>query len=364
MPDYILPTSDNSPWIRKCLLWGTPLLIWAIIFVWIYVGRSTSPETESPADAPTHEQTPDAQPSNQPGAPTSTPTDTPAQTTPSRQTEKYKPYSFANAKSSALGLPFEARCGTAIIADADTREVLWVKDAKQSVAIASMTKMMTLLLAEEARALEPALTLDTPIKVTPAASKVGGSQVWLDTRETFTLGQLLKTIAIKSANDSAYLVGESLGGGDINRFVERMNLRAKELGMTNTTFYNPHGLEESKTKGNTSSAYDMILLGERLLVYPEIMKWSGTRMDYLTRKDLRNPGKTTKTELKNHNNLVFQRVTGVDGLKTGYTAKSGFCITISCLRGGRRIMACVTGFKSPKDRDAFCKALLDWAYEN
>ncbi|MGN1359906.1 MAG: D-alanyl-D-alanine carboxypeptidase family protein, partial [Kiritimatiellia bacterium] len=168
--------------------------------------------------------------------------------------------------------------------------------------------------------------------------------------------------AIKSANDAAYLISEYFGGGDVASFVARMNERAKELGFSGTRFVNAHGLTDSASGENSvSTPEEMVLLGERLLEYPKLMEWFGTPMDHFTYPT---SGKTI--ELANHNKLVRPRYPGVDGIKTGYNAQSGFCLTVSCLRNGRRLMACVMGFPSAKDlktgRDPFARKLLDWGY--
>ncbi len=349
MPDYILPDQRRSLISTRVRWWGIPITMWVIFGIWIASGSDDTPQaaSEQSTDTPAPAQ-------SKPQASTTSTAPAAKQTKPAQPTKTlYRPFSFDKAKTGKLNLKAESGCRSAIIVDADTRQVIWHKGAHTPVPIASMTKMMTLLLAEESRQIVPELTLETPIKVTKAAYDIGGSQVWLDPKETFSLGELLKSIAIKSANDSAYLVGEFLGGGDITAFVKRMNVRAKEIGMKNTIFYNSHGLETNAKQNNTSSAYDMVVLGERLLVYPEIMNWCSTKLDTF---------RNGQTELKNHNNLVFRGVPGVDGLKTGYTSKSGFCVTISCKRQGRRLLACVTGYKNYRDRDAFCTALLNWAY--
>ena len=363
---YDLPTTHRS-WFRILLTWGLPIAGWSLlIFLWLTAGRG---EKEKPAAEVPPEQPPAAQPATPsanaaPGA-AATPqagvggatAQPPAAATPAAPapgaTEIYPsaPYDFAGALS-YVGLSYERACGTGILVDPVTRKVLWAKSAEKAVPIASMTKMMTMLLAEEAiRAGKVARGTVIPVSV--AAYEIGGSQVWLDPKESFPLSELMKAIAIKSANDAAYLVGEYLGGGDIGAFVKEMNRRAKELGMTHTTFYDAHGLGDSAKRNNLSSAYDMILLGEHLLRYPESMRLASTRMDTFRNGTL---------DLKNHNNLVYDRVPGVDGLKTGYTSASGFCVTFSCIRGGRRLLGCVTGFKKAKERDAFCKALLAWGY--
>lgn len=355
---YDLPSS-NSSFKRTLLTWGLPILGWAVlILLWmLFAGRGEKSETGSAEAKPATEV---AQPATPPPTesvtkqPTPTPEVKPATpATPEAPTNIFPstPYDFAGAVS-FIGLPNERGCRTGILVDPAKRKVLWAKSAEKAVPIASMTKMMTMLLAEEAIQ-AGRVSRETVIPVSVEAYKIGGSQVWLDPKEAFPLSELMKAIAIKSANDAAYLVGEYLGSGDIGAFIKEMNRRAKALGMTHTTFYDAHGLGDAAKRDNLASAYDMVLLGEHLLRYPETMRLASTRMDTF---------RNGKTELKNHNNLVYQRVTGVDGLKTGYTRASGYCVTFSCLRGGRRLLGCVTGFASAKERDAFCKALLAWGY--
>lgn len=359
-PKYDLPNGvgrGSTGLMRTLLVWGLPLVAWAVLIAgWlIFSGSGGEPPAETPPATPPPEEKAPAPATPAPTSPAPAPGTPPAAPAAAG---KPKPticppaaYDFAGAVSH-IGLPKEAGCATGILVDPGTRKVLWAKHAEKSVPIASMTKMMTLLLAEEAIA-EGRIARTTVIPVSVEAYKIGGSQVWLDPKESFPLGELLKAVAIKSANDAAYLVGERLGGGDVAAFVRRMNARARELGMTHTTFYDTHGLGDAQKRNNIASAHDMVLLGERLLAYPEAMRLAATRMDSF---------RGGKTMLKNHNNLVFQRVKGVDGLKTGYTNASGYCVTLSCERGGRRLLGCVTGFKSARDRDAFCKALLDWGY--
>lgn len=352
---YVLP-NKNPAITRTLLTWGLPILGWVIlIVVWLFfAGRNTNAHDES-AEAPAAQSSlaADASAAAQSGttAPaenTATPTPQPAiGTAPFPDT----PYDFAGAVAH-IGAPCESACGTGILVDPARRKVLWAKAADRAVPIASMTKMMTMLLTEEAIQ-AGRISRETIIPVSVAAYRIGGSQVWLDPKEAFPLSELLKAVAIKSANDAAFLIGEYLGNGDVTAFVTQMNRRAKELGMTRTTFYEAHGLGDDYKRHNVASAYDMVLLGERLLAYPEVIRLASTRVDTF---------RNGKTELKNHNNLVYNRVAGVDGLKTGYTKASGYCVTVSCLRNGRRLLACVTGFKTAKERDAFCKALLEWGY--
>lgn len=375
---YSLPhgVSASPLFMRNLVVWGLPLLGWVVLIIaWLAFssGDAESEKATEPKSAQV-EQTaapvaPSTAPTSAPVAPTSQPTSvpvTPSQpaqmpTTPASapteqapvglQSAMKLPYDFSGA-ATQIGHAKEKECNTGILVDPVSRKVLWAKGADRAVPIASMTKMMTLLLIEEAIA-QGKITRETVIPVSRAAYEIGGSQVWLDPRESFPLHELLKAVAIKSANDAAYLVGEYLCDGDIDAFVSRMNARARELGMNQSTFYDAHGLGDAQKRNNLASAYDMALLAERLLDYPEVIQMASTRMDSF---------RNGKTELRNHNNLVFNRVNGVDGLKTGYTKASGFCVTFTCKRNGRRLIGCVTGFKTAKDRDAFCRALLDWGY--
>lgn len=244
-----------------------------------------------------------------------------------------------------------------ILVDLDTHKVLWAKNPRNEVPIASMTKMMTLLLAFEAMDERPDLDLDTPVKVTPAAAGIGGSQVYLDIRETPPFGDLLRTMAIKSANDSAHLVGEYVGNGSMALFIKRMNERAYELKMPSTNFVNVHGLTGSDKKDSTSSPEGLAILAERLLQYPLLIQWTSTRQDYFR------PEGDKNRQLLTNTNRLLEKCPGVDGLKTGYTSAAGFCITATCQRGGKRLVAVVTGFTSGKLRNEFVKKLLDWGYQ-
>jgi len=244
--------------------------------------------------------------------------------------------------------------GTGIIVDMDTRKVLWEKDPHRPVAVASMVKMMTLLLVAEELERNPQLALDTPVTITKTVMQVPRTGVlYLAPGEVFSLRELLIGIVVKSANDAATQIGEVVDGS-VSAFVRRMNARAAELNLKSTVFYNPCGLPDAKGRNAKSSAADMVLLGERLLEYPFILE-----MCLLKQYAIRDG----KTIFVNTNKLIAPHYPGVDGLKTGYTRFSGSCLTFSVLRNGRRIVGCVTGFGSARDRDVFCRRLIDWAYD-
>lgn len=253
-------------------------------------------------------------------------------------------------------VPGSVDAGTGIIVDMDTRKVLWEKDSAKPVPVASMVKMMTMLLTAEQLDRDGRLTLDSPIKITRTVMQVKRTGVlWLSPGEEFTLRELMLGVAVKSANDAATQVAEVVGG-DVDAFVERMNKRAAELNLRSMVFYNPCGLPDRRGRNALSSAADMVLLGERLLEYPFILELCSTLSGSI--RDGKN-----KTLFTNTNRLINPHYPGVDGLKTGYINQSGFCLTFSVLRNNRRIMGCVTGFKTARDRDRFCRKLIDWAYD-
>lgn len=243
-----------------------------------------------------------------------------------------------------------------ILVDMDTRRVLWEKDSNKKVPIASMSKMMTLLLAMEHLENTPDLSLDSPIKISRDVLKVPRTGVvWLDPRETFKYSELLMCAAVKSANDAASQLAITVSGSEQD-FAAAMNKRAAELKMFNSNFINPHGLPDKKNhKDSVSTAHDMVILGEKLLEYPQLMEYFSTQQASIREGD-------NRTVIVNTNRLINPRYPGVDGMKTGFTKAAGFCLTFSAERNGRRIMGCVTGFATAKERDAFCRKLVDWAF--
>ena len=244
-----------------------------------------------------------------------------------------------------------AQIPAGILIDASSGRILWSKSVTMPLQIASMTKMMTVLLAMEAVE-RGELTLDTVLTTTLEASKVGGSQIYLKVGETFTLAELLKTIMMVSANDAAHLVAARVAGS-INAFVARMNERARQLGMQQAHFYNVHGLP-MRAGRNTGSALDMAKVAHALLKYPDVLCWSSTWTDTI---------RSGTFALVNHNPLV-KTVDGVDGLKTGYYSSAGYSITLTALRNGRRCIAVVIGVPNKQTRNAFGAELLEWGFKH
>lgn len=243
---------------------------------------------------------------------------------------------------------FDVPCQAAILIDEDSGTVLYEKNADESRPIASITKIMTLLLTFEA--LEAGkVSLSDTVPVSEHAYHMGGSQIWLEPGEQLTLDEMLKAICISSANDAAVAVAEFIGGSE-PVFVERMNARAKELGMQSTTFRNACGLDED---GHLSTARDVAIMSrEMLLNHPEIENYCTVWMDTL---------RGGATQLVNTNKLL-KSYNGITGLKTGTTGKAGVCISASASRDDLRLIAVVLGSSSGKERFAAATSLLDYGF--
>ena len=239
-------------------------------------------------------------------------------------------------------------CRAVCLIDQDTGTVLYEKNADQQMPIASITKVMTLLLTFEAIH-DGRLTLDTLVPVSEHAYHMGGSQIWLEPGEQFTLDEMIKAICVSSANDAAVAVAELVGGSE-PVFVERMNARAAELGMEHTTFHNACGLD---TEGHLSTARDVAVMSCQILnTCPEVLHYTGIWTDTL---------RGGATQLVNTNKLL-RRYNGITGLKTGTTGGAGVCISASATRDGLNLIAVVLGAPSSKDRFEAATTLLDYGF--
>lgn len=228
---------------------------------------------------------------------------------------------------------------------------LYVYNADEQLQPASVTKIMTMLLAMEA--LERGeVTLDTMITGSEYACSMGGTQIWLEPGEQLTLDEMLKAIAVGSANDCAVAVAEHLAGTEA-AFVERMNTRARELGCTNTTFINANGLDGEGQKTLTS-ARDLALISCELLRHPKILEYTGIWMDTV---------RGGKFGLANTNKML-KSYQGLTGLKTGYIREAGFCISASAERDGLSLVAVVMAAPTKENRTADATALLNYGFAN
>ena len=248
------------------------------------------------------------------------------------------------AEPPALELPCRAAC----LIDQQTGTVLYEKNADQQMPIASITKVMTLLLTFEA-VHNGQLTMDTPVPVSEHAYHMGGSQIWLEPGEQFTLDEMIKAICVSSANDAAVAVAELVGGSE-QGFVQSMNARAAELGMTNTAFHNACGLD---AEGHLSTARDVAVMSRYILnTCPEVLHYTGIWTDTL---------RGGATQLVNTNKLL-RRYDGITGLKTGTTSGAGVCISASATRDGLDLIAVVLGAPSSSDRFDAATTLLDYGF--
>ncbi len=243
----------------------------------------------------------------------------------------------------------------AIIVDADTGATLFEDRADVPGYPASTLKLMTLLVVQE-QINAGKVRLDDTVKVSVEAYKTGGSQVYLDPRETFPLEEMLYAMMIQSANDAAVALAEHVAGTK-ESFVELMNTRAQQIGMKDTRFTSVHGLPPSAgQRPDVSTARDIALLGRELCKHPEIFAYTSA-----VYRQLR--ANTPKPfDMRTHNPFLKERVEGCDGFKTGYTASAGWSIVVTSKRNGRRVIVVVLGSENRKLRDAKARELLEKAF--
>lgn len=253
-----------------------------------------------------------------------------------------------NEKISSDVINLKSQSG--IIIEADTGKVLFEKDADTKRSPASMTKIMTMLLIVEE--LEKGnILLKDEVAISERAASMGGSQIYLEKGSTATVEELLTTIAVGSANDSAVAMAEKIGG-TVENFVVLMNKRAKQLGANNTTFKNPHGLDE---EGHETTARDMALIAKEVVKHDNIIKLSSTYETTIRHKN----GKSLW--LVNTNSLI-KFYSGLDGLKTGFTDKAGYCLTGTMKRNDMRLITVVMHAESKEDRNTDTINMMEYAY--
>lgn len=238
---------------------------------------------------------------------------------------------------------------SAILMEASTGKIIYQKNSTESRMPASMTKIMTMILVMEAIS-QNKLKMDDYLKASENASKMGGTTIYLDTGEEMTVEDLLKGLAITSANDAAIVFAESIGGS-VDEFVLMMNNKAREIGCLNTHFVNPNGLPAD---GHHSCSYDMALMGRYLVTnYPDILKYTNIYEDYLRK------GTEKEFWLVNTNKLV-RFYEEVDGLKTGWTSESGYCLTATMKKNGIRFISVVMGAESTGKRNHDTMIMLNY----
>jgi D-alanyl-D-alanine carboxypeptidase len=231
----------------------------------------------------------------------------------------------------------------AIVMDAATGNILFERNADEVSPPASMTKLMTFAVLHD-KLQSGNITLDTPVRITVEDAKIGGTQVFLDSRETFSVEELVYAMMIESANDAAHALAHA-ACGSVEACVEAMNAKAAELGMTHTTFRTPHGLPPSSRRiadGDLTTPRDFAVLCRYVVTHTDVLKYTS-----VAKRDFAPDRKFGETQhMENHNKLLG-KVTGVDGLKTGYTTGAGYCLSATALRNGHRIIVVIMGSFGP-----------------
>lgn len=251
-------------------------------------------------------------------------------------------------KDNNSGINVDAK--SALLIEPTSGKVIYEKNSNEKFAPASVTKIMTMLLAMEAVD-SGKIKLDDKITCSENAKKMGGSSMILDTGEVRTVEEILKGIAIASGNDAAVAMAEFLAGTEEN-FVVMMNSKAQDLGMNNTSFKNCTGLSAPE---HYSTANDIAIMSMELLKHPTILKYTGTYMETITE------GRKTPIGLVNHNKLV-RFFNGCDGLKTGFTNEAMYCISATAVHDNVRMLAVIMGAPSFKVRNKDAGMLMNYGF--
>lgn len=243
----------------------------------------------------------------------------------------------------------EGKYASAILMDSTTGQIIFEHNSHEKRAPASVTKIMVMLLIMEAID-SGKISYKDIVTVSPHANSMGGSQIWLKVGETMTVDDLLKAIAVNSANDASVAMAEYISGSE-EAFVDLMNKRAAQLGMKDTHFVNATGLDAD---GHVSSAYDVAIMSRELLKHRDILKYTTIWLDTL---------RDGKTLLSNTNKLV-RFYEGCLGLKTGYTSKAKHCLSAAAKRGDLELIAVVMGGETSDDRFNAVRKMLDYGFAN
>lgn len=258
-------------------------------------------------------------------------------------------FSFIFIKNvSAVEMEISAK--SAILVDFNTGKVLYSKNENEPLAMASMTKVMSMLLIME-KIDDGSLKYDDIVEISTDASSMGGSQIFLNPGDKYKVIDLLKGVAMASANDAVVALAEKTYGSK-EHFIEAMNKKAESLGLKNTHFVNVHGLDE---EGHYSSAYDMSVMARELLKHEKILDFTRVYEEYLTKPD------GSQIWLVNTNKLV-RFYDGVDGLKTGFTQNAGYCLTATGKKNNLRLISVVMGEESIEKRSSDTVKLLNYGF--
>lgn len=239
---------------------------------------------------------------------------------------------------------------SAILVDNLSGKVLYEKNADEKLAPASMTKLASMLMVMEAID-NGNLKFEDKVTISEEAANMGGSQVFLQAGEVYTVYDLLKSVAIASGNDAVVALAEKIGGSQ-SGFVDMLNKRLKEIGATNTNFVNAHGLD---AEGHYSTARDMSIIARELLKHPKILEFTSIYEEYLEKND------GSRIWLVNTNKLV-RFYDGVDGLKTGFTKTAGYCLTATASKNNFRLISVVMGEDTSENRSSDIVKMLNYGF--
>ena len=251
-------------------------------------------------------------------------------------------------KAEELDLAKNAK--SAIMLEASTGEIILDKNSHERYAPASMTKIMSMLIIIESIE-NNIIGWEDIVTISENASSMGGSQILLETGEKMSVNDLFKGIAVASGNDAVVAMAEYIAG-TTSAFVNMMNEKVKELGLKDTNFKNPHGLDEAN---HYSSAYDMAMIAKELVKHEKVLEYTSIYEDYLRK------GTDREIWLVNTNKLV-RFYDHLDGLKTGYTVDAGYCLTATAKKNNMRVIAVVMGEPDSKTRNSEITSMLDYAF--
>lgn len=263
----------------------------------------------------------------------------------------FVPAVSAEPQQAPEGNEFNLDCRSAILMEAGTGKVLYEMNADESLPPASVTKVMTLLLVMEAID-SGKISLTDTVTASAHACSMGGSQIYLKEGEQMSVEDLVKSVVIASANDAALALAEYVAGTE-SAFVDMMNKKATELGLTGTHFENTNGLDDT-VQNHVSTARDIAIMSRELIKHEKITEYSSIWMDTI---------RNGAFGLTNTNRLVrFYK--GATGLKTGSTAKAKFCITATAERDGMSLICVIMAAPTRDIRNAAATSLLDWGFAN
>lgn len=253
---------------------------------------------------------------------------------------------------SVFAIDLASNAKSAIIIEPTTGKIIFEKNSNERLEPASMTKIMTLLLTFEAID-NGRVSLDDMVNISKRAEDMGGSQMFLEAGSNIRLEEIIKGVSIASANDGAIALAEFIGGS-VENFVDMMNKKVEDLGLSNTHFANPHGLHADN---HYSSAYDMAIMASNLISHEKVLSYTSIYEDYFNKPD------GSRTWLVNTNKLV-RFLEGVDGLKTGYTSEAGYCLTATAKKGNVRYITVVMGEPSSDIRSSETANMLNYAFNS